>query len=92
MALARVVDWEACAAECGEQGDEAWDQRLEARYRVALGVEVAADGEEVALHVDYEEGGCGGVEGGIVWPWVGEGCGDLGCHFRVRGRISGEDG
>jgi hypothetical protein len=42
-----------------------------------LGREVAAQGEKVVLHVDYEEGGCGWGEGGGVREGVGGCVGDL---------------
>lgn len=71
MAFTRVVDWKLGCAECVKQGLEAGDQGLETVQGVGLGGEVAARGKEIGLHVDYEEGGGGRGEGGVVGEGVG---------------------
>lgn len=78
MAFAGVVYWEIGGAEGGEEEADCRDYGEGGGDGVALGRKVAAGRAEISLHVDYKEGGCRGVEGGIVWPGVGLGGGDLG--------------
>ena len=70
MSFPRMKDREARAPERRQQRNEAGDEGLEARRRVALGVEVSACAEEVALHVDDEERGGARGQRCVVRPGV----------------------